>query len=143
MKEQTYHNHAAWFPMFHFVVLPFLLIYALRAIWLAYQSGTSDSIWAMAFAIVVFLAALASRVMALKVQDRLIRLEMRLRLATILPGDLRDKVGILTSDQLIGLRFACDAELPDLVRRVLGGELKERKAIKQAVKTWEADWMRA
>ena len=143
MKDQTYRNHAAWFPMFHFVVLPFLLIYALRAIWLAYQAGTSDSIWAMAFAIVVFLAALASRVMALKVQDRLIRLEMRLRLSTILPGDLRDKVGSLTSDQLIGLRFACDSELPDLVRRVLAGELKERKAIKQAVKTWEPDWMRA
>jgi len=143
MKEQKYSNHAAWFPMFHFVVLPFLLIYALRAIWLCYQAGTSESVWTAAFAIVVFLAALASRVMALKVQDRLIRLEMRLRLASILPGDLRDRIGSLTPDQLIGLRFACDAELPDLVRRVLAGELKERKAIKQAVKTWEPDFFRA
>jgi len=143
MKEQSYSNHAAWFPMFHFVVLPFLLIYALRAIWLGFQAGTSDSIWSAAFAIVVFLAALSSRVMPLKVQDRLIRLEMRLWLASILPSDLRDRIGNLTPDQLIGLRFACDSELPDLVRRVLAGELKERGAIKKAVRTWEPDLYRA
>ena len=143
MKEQSYSNHAAWFPMFHFFVLPFLLIYALRAIWLCYQAQTADSVWAMVFAIAVFLGALASRLMALKVQDRLIRLEMRLRLASILPGDLKDQILRLTPDQLIGLRFACDSELPDLVRRVLKGELTERKAIKKAVRTWEPDLFRA
>ena len=75
--------------------------------------------------------------------NRLIRLEMRLRLATILPGDLKDQILRLTPDQLIGLRFACDSELPDLVRRVLKGELTERKAIKKAVRTWEPDLFRA
>ena len=143
MKEQSYSNHAATLPMFHFVVLPFLFIYALREIWACYQTETADSIWAAAFAIVVLLLALSARVMATKVQDRVIRLEMRLRLASVLPDDLRAQISSLTPDQLIGLRFASDAEMADLVRKVLAGELTERKAIKKAVKQWQADYLRA
>ena len=76
------------------------------------------------------------------VQDRVIRLEERLRLERILPDELRSGIGQLTTDQLIGLRFASDAELAGLVRRVLAGELTDRRSIKQAVENWCADHQR-
>ena len=76
------------------------------------------------------------------VQDRVIRLEERLRLERMLPDELKSEIGQLTTDQLIGLRFASDAELAGLVRRVLAGELTDRKSIKQAVEDWRADHQR-
>ena len=83
-----------------------------------------------------------ARRFAMGVQDRLIRLEERLRLERILPDELKSEIGQLTTGQLIGLRFASDAELAGLVRRVLAGELTDRKSIKQAVKDWRADHQR-
>ena len=83
-----------------------------------------------------------ARRFAVGVQDRVIRLEERIRMKELLPDDLQGRIGELTTDQLIGLRFASDAELPGLVRRVLDGELTDRKAIKQAVEDWRADHQR-
>ena len=83
-----------------------------------------------------------ARRFALGVQDRVIRLEERIRMERLLPDDLKSHIEQLTTDQLIGLRFASDAELPGLVRRVLDGELTDLKAIKQAVENWRADHQR-
>ncbi len=77
------------------------------------------------------------------VQDRVIRLEMRLRLAGLLPADLQARIQELTVDQLVSLRFASDAELPGLTRKVLDDKITDRKSIKKLVKDWQADWMRA
>lgn len=143
MTEQNYSNHLRWFPLFHFVVTPILLAYAIWAIWTFVRSPGVEGFWAAAFAIGVFLAALASRAMAVRVQDRVIRLEMRLRLATILPADLRPHILRLTPKQLVGLRFASDAELPELVRQVIAGTLADQKAIKKAITNWQADHLRA
>lgn len=143
MTEQSYSNHLRWFPLFHFVVSPILLAYAIWAIWLAIRWPGAERVWTAAFAVGVLLAALASRAMAVKVQDRVIRLEMRLRLAAILPEDLRPHIARLTPGQLIGLRFASDAELPGLVRQVIAGKLATPKAIKKAIVQWQADHMRA
>ncbi len=82
------------------------------------------------------------RTFPLKVQDRLIRLEMRLRLREILPEDLAPRIGELTPDQLIGLRFASDGEMAGLVRQVLEGKLKRRDEIKRAIQDWQADYLR-
>jgi hypothetical protein len=79
----------------------------------------------------------------LAVQNRLIRLEMRLRLAAVLPSDLQQRIPAFTLDQLISMRFACDVELPDLARKVLEVKINDRKAIKQMVKDWQADYLRA
>jgi hypothetical protein len=77
------------------------------------------------------------------VQDRIIRLEMRLRLAEILPPDLRGRIPEFTVAQLVSMRFACDAELPALARKVLDDKMSDRKAIKQLVKDWQGDYVRA
>jgi hypothetical protein len=81
--------------------------------------------------------------MAVRVQDRVIRLEMRLRLAAVLPDDLRARIPTLATRHLVALRFASDAELPGLVRQVLAGSLTDQKAIKKAIVDWQADHLRA
>lgn len=143
MKEQSYANHLRWFPLFHFVVSPILLAYAIWAIWVAFRSPSAEHVWTAVFGAGVFLGALASRAMAVRVQDRVIRLEMRLRLAAVLPDDLRPHILTLTPKQLIALRFASDGELPALVRQVVSGKLADQKAIKKAIVHWQADHLRA
>ena len=81
--------------------------------------------------------------MVLKVQDRVIRLEERLRYERVLPADLKPRIGEFTVSQLVSLRFASDAELPALARKVLEEKMNERKAIKRMVKTWRPDYSRA
>jgi hypothetical protein len=125
------------------VASPILLAYALWAIWTALQSPSAERWWTAVFAVGVFVAALASRAMAVRVQDRVIRLEMRLRLAAVLPGDLRDQIPTLPTRHLVALRFASDAELPELVRQVASGTLADPKAIKKAIVHWQADHLRA
>jgi uncharacterized membrane protein YciS (DUF1049 family) len=111
-------------------------------LWFAYQTVTDFSINALmfqVFAVGLIIAVLFARLFPLGVQDRVIRLEEQMRLARLLPDDLRDRVGDFTTNQLVGLRFAPDDELPDLARRVLDEGMSDRKAIKQAVKNWRAD----
>ena len=142
-KTQSFKNHTAWSPLFHFVAAPIVLLNVLIAIRHAWYVGGRYAWWNVVFAI-GFLAIVASaRLMALAVQDRVIRLEMRLKLRELLPGSVHADIYKLKVRQLVALRFASDAELPDLVQRVLRGELVEQKAIKAAIKDWQADWQRA
>jgi len=142
-RPQSFQSHAAWQPMFHFFASPITMLYMLYAISLAFRDPSTASlihaVWATAIAVGVF----ASRIMALTVQNRVIRLEMRLRLKEILSGDLLARSKALTVRQLIALRFASDAELPALIERTLKGEFKSGKEIKAAIKDWQADWLRA
>jgi hypothetical protein len=82
------------------------------------------------------------RTNSLRVQDRIIRLEMQVRLRQVLPADLQARIGELSLSQLVSLRFASDAELPALTRRVLDEKLTDRKAIKMLVTDWQADSFR-
>ena len=142
-RPQNYANHARFLPMFHVgVLIPF----AVNFFWTAYRltRGVSgDSVMAFVMAIALMLLAFAARVQALTVQDRVIRLEMRLRLREVLPADLAARIPELKLRQLIGLRFASDAQLPELVREILSGQLSGEKAIKQKVTDWQADYLRA
>lgn len=144
MKEQTLSNHNRVVPAFHFVALPILLLNLGDQIYRLIHLGVSfDAIVALLLSIALILVALYARMFALTVQDRVIRLEMRLRLEGVLPPDLRPSIPKFSVDQLVALRFASDAELPNLCRRVLEEKLTKRAAIKQLIKTWKADYLRA
>src|SRR5262249_4044479 len=110
MAEQTFKNHIRWFPPFHFFVLPVLLLNVLNAIRHVWLNPTRSTGFAMLVAIALFMRGPLARVMANTVQDRVIRLEMRLRLLECLAADLRPRIRELTPGQLVALRFASDAE---------------------------------
>jgi len=142
-RVQTYKNHPRLLPAYHFFVLPVLLLHVINQIRHIWVWPSLMTVWATVVALALLTLALYARVMALKVQDRVIRLEMRMRLAGLLPPDLQSRINDLTPQQLVALRFACDAELPGLVREVLGGQLKTPKEIKLRVKDWQGDFLRA
>ena len=137
--EQNYKNHARWLPPFHFFVLPVLLVYVLNSLRHAVLSPSLSTGFVFLVAAALFMTALLARIQALKAQDRVIRLEMRLRLREVLPPDLHPRIAELTPEHMIGLRFAGDAELPELVRQALAGTLTTTKSVKEAVKDWQAD----
>jgi hypothetical protein len=154
MSQQTpqnYANHARFVPLFHFVTFGILAINLIARIWqliagLIRGPVGGATLWLLLdFAVAVALVLLAwyARTFALMVQNRIIRLEERLRLERLLPEDLRGRIGELTVGQLVGLRFASDGEVADLVRRVYAGELKTNDQVKRAVQSWRADHVRA
>src|ERR1700692_3362081 len=130
-KPQNLRNHARFVPPFHMFVLPVFLLNVGWTIYHVIKAGISfESVLGvlMAFALITF--ALFARLFALTVQDRVIRLEMRLRLAEVLRGHLRPRIPEFTVGQFVSLRFASDTELPALSRKVLDEKLNDRKAIK-------------
>jgi hypothetical protein len=142
-RVQTYKNHPRLLPAFHFFVLPVLLVNVLNEVRKAWRYPSEGSLFLAVVAAALFTLAFLSRSQALTVQDRVIRLEMRLRLRQILPPELQTRIQDLTHRQLVALRFASDAELPELVREILDGKLTTVKEIKLRVKNWQGDWLRA
>jgi hypothetical protein len=140
---QNLSNHARLFPLFHFFAAPILIANLVYALWQIVRAPSLSTVWNAVFAAGLVAGLTAARLMALSVQDRLIRLEMRLRLREVLPADLQARIPELTRRQLVALRFASDAELPDLVRRVLAGSLGTPADIKKAVTHWQGDYLRA
>ena len=144
MAEQNFANHGKFFPPFHFFVIPVLSINLVRVLFVWIKSGFSlGGFLQVLVAIALPLGFLSARVMALKVQDRVIRLEEQLRFERLLPAELKARIGEFSVDQCIALRFACDAELPQLARKVLDDKVIERKAIKKMVANWKPDYLRA
>lgn len=141
-EPQSYANHARIVPAFHYVVLPILLINLIWSIVEAVRFPATGTIIAALTAFALIMLALLARNFAVTVQNRVIRLEMRLRLRELLPADLQPAITGLTLDQLVALRFAGDHELVDLVRVTLRDNLVTRKAIKQLVKDWQGDHLR-
>lgn len=135
---QTYGTHLRWLAPWHFFVLPVLLINAVAEIVLAVRTPTLATGWTALVAVALAAGIFFSRYMPLRVQDRLIRLEETLRLERLLP-ERGQEIEKLTLEQLIGLRFASDLEVPHLVERCLAGELAVRGDVKRAVQHWRAD----
>lgn len=142
-ENQNFENHAKFFPLFHFVVAPILLLNVVWSIVRLIRHVSIDTIVSLLVAVGLFLLALTARLMALTVQDRVIRLETRLRMQQLLPVGLRARIPEFTLDQLVSLRFASDAELPSLAQRVLDEKLTNRAAIKKLVRDWQPDLLRA
>ena len=141
---QTYKNHIRFYPLFHFALMPLLLINFGSSIYIAIHDWPEHPylhLWWIVMAVVFILIAGNGRSSALKAQDRIIRLEERLRLAALLPAADHARIAELTPAQLIALRFASDEELPALVHRTLTENLTP-KAIKQSIVKWRPDLLR-
>ena len=139
---QTYANHARFHPPFHYFLAPgALLLIVLTAMNVVRHSSRLEA-WILLLMAVLFFAALfLVRLYPLKAQDRIIRLEERLRLQTVLPAPLARRIPELTEAQLIALRFASDSELPALVEKALAAKMPA-KEIKKSIVTWRADTFR-
>jgi hypothetical protein len=138
---QTLANSTRLDPPFHFFVLPVAGITVLVAIWYLILSAGFCAAWLGVVALAGLVLAVKTRVYALRVQDRVIRIEERLRLASLLPDTLRSRIGELSESQLIGLRFASDAEVTGLVEKTLSGKLSCAE-IKKAIVNWRPDYWR-
>jgi uncharacterized protein DUF6526 len=141
-RNQNYGSHRRFIPEFHFFALPVLAINAIMTLIEAWRHPGFRSGWMAAVAIALVIGIWTARAMALRAQDRIIRLEERTRLERLLPADLRGRIGDLTPSQLIAIRFAPDDEVPELVRRTLARELMTQGDIKRAIRNWRADVLR-
>jgi hypothetical protein len=140
-KPQIFANHARLDPLFHFFALPVFLISAIAAVVHFLTHPSLHSGWLFVVAVAAAIAVMKIRTYALRVQDRVICLEERLRLATLSPERLRSRLPELTERQLIALRFSSDAEAPNLAERALSEKLAPRD-IKAAIQTWRPDYWR-
>ena len=139
---QNFANHRKFVRGFHLVALPILLINVIYSGYVAATSFSVDSVIGLLVAVALILVAFFARIFALGAQDRVIRLEERLRLRDLLPPDQKDTIDKLTTAQLIGLRFASDGEVGDLVAAVTAEDIQDREEIKKRVKNWRADHQR-
>ena len=138
---QSFANHVRWDPAFHFFLVPVFLVTFIVSIVHAVRHPGWEQWWAVVFFLAAILLALKARLYALRVQDRVIRLEERLRLSGLLAEPLRSRLGELSEGQLIALRFASDAECPALVEKALREKLT-RADVKKGVQVWRADYWR-
>ncbi len=143
MATQNFENHRRWFPLYHFFVAPALTLFAIHSIAHALHQPSVPHWMEVVYAVAVLGGMAAARIMALRVQNRVVRLEMRLRMRDLLAPDLYARAATLRTKQLIALRFAGDAELPALVERTLAGEFASPNDIKRAITDWQPDYMRA
>jgi Family of unknown function (DUF6526) len=141
-ETQTFATHRRWIPAWHFFALPVLMANVFVVAMRTWRAPSLINGWAVLVAIALVTGIFISRSMPLRAQDRIIRLEERIRLERVLPGDMRGRIGNLTAEQFIGLRFAPDDEVPELTKRALNGELKTRADIKRAIRNWRPDHMR-
>jgi len=140
-KPQSYASHAKFDPAFHFFVLPVLLINIFVVGYLLFRHPGIGGTWLLLLSLALLVLAGRLRSWATQLQDRVIRMEERVRLAAILPEPLRSRIAELSDSQIVGLRFASDAELPALFQRALDEKLS-RSDIKKAITNWRPDYSR-
>ena len=138
-EQQTYGNHVRYFPLFHFVLTPLLTMNFIYQAVRLYQEPSLDRVVFTILSLGFITMIVAARMQALKVQDRVIRLEEQLRYRQVLPSDLAGRASELSLGQMVALRFAHDDELADLIRRACDREFASSKDIKLAVKNWRGD----
>jgi hypothetical protein len=140
---QTFDNHVRYLPAYHFVAFPLFFVNFCYAVYQAVVHLSAASVVGLILAVGLVLLFFLSRTMVVTVQDRVIRLEERLRMRALLPPDLQPRIDEFSVKQLVALRFASDAELPVLARKVVDGTIEDQKAIKKMVTKWRADHQRA
>ncbi len=140
-QPQTYANHRRFEPLQHFILMPIFLVTWIATIWQAVKYPSLHSIWVAVIVFSLLLVVLQVRVYALKVQDRLIRLEETLRMQRLLSADLQGRLPELSPKQMVGLRFASEGELADRVREAIDQHLGSED-IKKRIQTWRPDTFR-
>jgi hypothetical protein len=140
-SPQNYSHHTRYDPLFHFFILPVFAITRISSIVHLVRRPGLHSAWLVVVMVAAVLLAFKVRLYALKVQDRVIRLEERSRLMMLLDPSLRPRIGELTESQLIALRFASEGELPALAARALNEKLAGAE-IKKAIQQWRPDYWR-
>jgi len=142
-KAQSFDNHTRIIPLYHGVTFGIFVTNFFWHGWKLFREGiTGDRIMLLLVAVALILLFFFARIFALTVQNRVIRNEMQLRLLSLLPPALASRSRELTLDQLIALRFASDAELPELCDTVLRDNIRDRKTIKRMIKSWQTDDVR-
>jgi len=141
-RSQDFATHRRWVPLYHFFTMPVLLVNLVYWVMPVFSSFSFRSILAALVAVALFILAFLARVFAGSVQDRVIRLEERLRLERLLPDDLKRRTDEFSVRQLVGLRFASDEELPGLAKKVLDDNIEKADDIKRQIKTWRPDFQR-
>jgi uncharacterized membrane protein len=142
MTPQTFANHTRWQPWFHFFVAPVMLINFFWAVVMFFKDPNRNTGWWIIVSIALLVLAFLVRLNSLKVQDRLIRLEEKLRYQQLLSPAVCQQTSALRPDQIVALRFAADDELEALVSAVLAGKFNKNADIKRAIKNWRADTFR-
>ncbi|MEO6445019.1 MAG: DUF6526 family protein [Gemmatimonadaceae bacterium] len=140
--EQSASSHARFLPLYHFVTAPLLVLYFIVSVSAFVRSPSEVTLVGSLAAFAIALGIGLARAQALTAQDRIIRLEETLRLQRLLPQEAHGEIALLDRKEFIALRFASDAELPELFRRVRAGELGSQKEIKMAIRHWRPDHLR-
>jgi hypothetical protein len=140
-SAQNLAHHTRLDPPFHFFVLPVFVASGVASVVALVRHPGFYSAWKVVFTLAALVAVTKIRTYALKVQDRVIRLEERLRLTALLGESEHPRIAALSEQQLIGLRFASDEEVAGLVRRAWSENLSGRD-IKKAVGSWRPDYWR-
>lgn len=143
MPAQTYATHRKWVPLWHYIATPIALLGLGKSLYDLRFGTDLHAIEKVVFMVGFAATAYLARQSAVTVQNRLIRLEERLRLQSVLPEGMRGRISELSTSQLIGLRFAVDGELAGLVERCVSGELKGAEQVKKEIRTWRPDELRA
>jgi hypothetical protein len=141
-RPQSFENHAIIVPGYHRVMTGLVFLLFVYAVYRLAADLSLENAAGLLLIVALVLIGFYARAFALGVQDRVIRLEERLRLERLLPDDLRARIDSFATEQLIALRFASDAELPELARRVLDEGMADRKTIKRAIREWRPDHQR-
>lgn len=136
--SQNLKNHGRLDPSFHIVTFLLFLVNLIVATVYMVHHMSFYSVWLVVLSLLVIVPILKVRVYPLKVQDRVIRLEERMRLQALAPAEWHAQIFRLSENQLIGLRFAGDDEVVELAKQALEHKLN-RKQIKERIKNWRAD----
>jgi hypothetical protein len=141
-EPQTRANHARFIPVYHFATFGILAVNFIYRLYLLVTSFSFDSVMNLLVGFALLSLFLFARVFPLWAQDRVIRLEERLRYEEILPDDLQSRIAEVTRGQIIALRFASDEELGDLMRKCLTEKIEKQSEIKALIKNWKQDIFR-
>ena len=141
-QPQTFANHAKVVPAYHYFTFGLIAVYFFYRLYTVVTAPSLANAMGMVAVTALLMVFFWARIFALRVQDRVIRLEMHLRVLQVAP-DLSPRFGEFTLNQLCSLRFASDAELPELARKVLAEKLDDRAAIKKMIREWQPDLVRA